>query len=208
MPSIVLKKTFKELEHRVGDTKELSFHGTSVTRSMIDNVNDAMKTIKLASGTKPISFTWDGRKGHYVARMDYAFQKAYEEDAVAEILDVMEGMGWNFRFQYDAEFSKNRFLGNDSETSNELWIFSKEPEVYQVHKGTVDVKVGISLTTSESTGLIKVKSISEGGLFEATGIQPKTAILSINGVPCKGKSASEAVKILSSAVGRIKIMTY
>ena len=33
--------------------------------------------------------------------MNHNYQKYHEEDTIAEIIDVMEAMGWNFKFQYD-----------------------------------------------------------------------------------------------------------
>ncbi|CAB9515907.1 expressed unknown protein [Seminavis robusta] len=209
MPSIVFKKTFKDKEHSVRNEKGLSFHGTSVTKALIGHVNDALLTLPVVTehgDNKPLQFQWNGK--HWYAKMNHAFQKTHEEDAVAEVLDVMQAMGWKFQFQYDTEFTSEKIFGSDTETSNELWVFHKEPECYQVFKETADMKVGIGCRKDDTSGLIYVSSVAPGSIFESTGIQVGAPILSINGVPCKGKQLTEAVRLITSKAGPVKVMTY
>lgn len=209
MPTIVLKKVFKDKEYSVSNEKGLSFHGASVTRLLVDNVNHALGTLRISEGANRPIFRWHPTNGHYYASMNHSFQKKHEEDAVAEILDVMEAMGWNFKFQYDSAFSSQKIFGGESETSNELWIFNKEPECYEIFKESVDTTVGIVLAEDEhNLGKIVVKRLNAGSIFEATGVSPGAVVMSINNVPCKGKSVSEAIKLISTKQGVVKLTTY
>lgn len=179
-----------------------------MTRALIDHVNDAMGTIRL-SGPDALAPVFRWKDGHYYASMNHNFQKRHEEDAVAEILDVMESMGWDFKFQYDTSFSSEKVF-SESETSNELWIFHKEPTLYQIYKESVETRVGIILAESGEgdPGKIYVKRVDAGSLFEASGVPVGAVVMSINGVPCKGKSAKEAIMLITSKQGAVKLLTY
>lgn len=188
------------------DEKGLSFHGSSVNAGVIDHVNDALSTMRIAPSVHKPAFRWT--EGHYYARMSYDFQKNYEEDAVTEICDVMEAMGWNFKFQYDTSYSKNRAFSGETETSNELFIFHKDPSAYEIFKEDVDTKVGMSLAVDDKTGKIYVSRLKEGSPFELAGVSQGAVVLSINDVPVKGKSAKEAVQLITSKQGMVKVLTY
>jgi hypothetical protein len=125
MPNIILKKTFKIKPggFQVATEKSFSLHGSAVDPSLVNALNQKLATLKLSSQARPIAFRPD-RSGHYGCQMNHDFQKYHEEDAVCAILDVMEILGWTFRFQYDSESSSNKVSGS-SVTSRELFIFSK-----------------------------------------------------------------------------------
>ena len=210
MPTIVFRKIFKEKEYSYANEKGLSFHGKAVTKSMISHINEALASLVVVGGAnqgRPV-FKWDPSQAHYYARMSHNFQKIHEEDAIAEILDCMEAMGWDFQFQYDSEFSSKKAFGGESETSNELWLFKKEPEKYEVCKTTYDTKVGIVLASTDNKSKIIVQRVVDGGLFQATGIPEGATVMSINGTPCSGKTAGEAIALLTSAIGPIELKTY
>ena len=126
MPTIVLKKIFKKKDSSYTSEKGLSFHGSAVTQSLINHVNDALSTIKLNNAAKvntpkfvymqePSNFSNPGYK-HYYTEMNHSYQKYHEEDTITEIIDVMEGMGWNFKFQYDTEFEDKKPIVGDTST--------------------------------------------------------------------------------------------
>ena len=126
MPYIILKKTFKTKPSgfQVANEKSFSLHGY-VPKEVVDGLNNRLKIIKF-SGSKstiPVSFKLDGY-GHYSFPINHDQQKNHEEDIVVVILDCMETLGYNFKFQYDTEMSSEKFSGS-SETSRELFIFHK-----------------------------------------------------------------------------------
>jgi hypothetical protein len=125
MPNIILKKTFKIMPggFKVATEKSFSLHG-SADSSIVNAINQKLATLKLTnSQARPIAFKMDNF-GHYSCEMNHDFQKYYEEDAICCIMDVMEILGWTFRFQYDSESSSVKMSGS-SITSRELFIFSK-----------------------------------------------------------------------------------
>ncbi|CAB9500661.1 expressed unknown protein [Seminavis robusta] len=124
MPNIILKKTFKvkPAGFQVANEKTFSFHG-GVAPTMIEAVNQKLASIRLYGRSNRIQFVL-GPTGHYQCAMNHDFQKYHEEDAVVAILDVMELLGWTFRFQYDSESHSTKVNGA-SFTSRELFIFSR-----------------------------------------------------------------------------------
>lgn len=87
---------------QVAAEKSFSFHGSSVTQQLIQAVNQKLATIQYARNANRLSFHPDAKTaGHYTCIMNHDCQKYNEEDAVVAILDVMEILGWDFRFQYD-----------------------------------------------------------------------------------------------------------
>mmetsp|Transcript_16766 Transcript_16766/g.27876 ORF Transcript_16766/g.27876 Transcript_16766/m.27876 type:complete len:128 (-) Transcript_16766:181-564(-) len=125
MPHIIVKKTFKikPSGFQVAAEKSFSIHGSAVNASIVNAINQKLASLRLVGGAKPLVFQHD-QHGHYSAQMNHEYQKYHEEDAVCAILDVMEILGWTFRFQYDSESSSAKVSGS-SITSRELFIFSK-----------------------------------------------------------------------------------
>lgn len=127
MPHVILKKTFKikPAGFQVAAEKSFTFHGAAVTPLMIQAVNQALaNNVLTVQQARPIQFVFDRTHRHYRAVMNHDFQKYNEEDAIVAILDVMEILGWTFRFQYDSESSSNKVSGA-SITARELFMFSK-----------------------------------------------------------------------------------
>lgn len=123
MPTIILKKTFKVKPSgfQVAAEKSFSFHGSAVTPSLIQAVNQKLATVKYAGSANKLVLK-PNTSGHYACEMNHDCQKYNEEDCVVAILDVMEIMGWTFRFQYDSESQSTKISGS-SITSRELFIF-------------------------------------------------------------------------------------
>jgi hypothetical protein len=124
MPNIILKKTFKikPSGFQVKAEKSFSFHG-QVSADMITAVNQRLGALQLAKSSNRLHFNMDPFR-HYFAEMNHDFQKYHEEDAVVAILDVMEILGWTFKFQYDSS-SQSVQMGGSSSTARELFIFTK-----------------------------------------------------------------------------------
>lgn len=125
MPNIILKKTFKikPAGFSYATEKSFSFHGL-VPKPLIDEINRVFATaITFTKGANKPRFRLDVY-GHYFAEMNHDCQKYHEEDLIVLILDVMETMGWTFKFQCDSELSSNKISGS-SETYRELFIFNK-----------------------------------------------------------------------------------
>jgi hypothetical protein len=123
MPTIILKKTFKIKPSGLtfATEKAFSFHGGGVTKSIIDEVN------RVGPDCLTPIFKMN-EHGHYYAKMNHESQKHHEEDFVAAILDVMEVMGFAFRFQYDTDIQSVKIDGS-SHTSREMFVFQKSPVV-------------------------------------------------------------------------------
>jgi len=125
MPHIILKKTFKVKPSgfQVATEKSFSFHG-SVSADLIQQINLVLSSkVTYVKGSNKPQFK-KNEFGHYHASMNHECQKYHEEDIVVGVLDVMEILGWSFRFQYDSESSSVK-LGGSSQTSRELFIFHK-----------------------------------------------------------------------------------
>lgn len=124
MVNVILKKTFKikPSGFQVAAEKSFSFHGT-VTPDLIHAVNQKLGSLKLHGKSSRLVFQLDAT-GHYSCQMNHDFQKYHEEDAVCSVLDVMELLGWTFRFQYDSE-SQSTKVNGASFTSRELYLFHK-----------------------------------------------------------------------------------
>ena len=124
MPNIILKKTFKVKPSgfQVANEKTFSFHG-AITPDMIEAVNQKLVSLRLYGKSSSLRFTMD-QAGHYQCAMNHDFQKYHEEDAVVAILDVMELLGWTFKFQYDSESHSTKATGA-SFTSRELFMFHR-----------------------------------------------------------------------------------
>jgi hypothetical protein len=127
MPTIILKKTFKINPNAFtySSEKAFSFHG-GISKEIIDEVNRVMKCIRVGPNCLTPIFKMDDH-GHYYAKMNHESQKHHEEDFVVAIFDVMEAMGYTFRFQYDTSIQSDKALTRDSETSREMFIFQKSP---------------------------------------------------------------------------------
>ena len=127
MPSIILKKTFKikPAGFQVAHEKSFSFHGGAVDENLVATVNQALASLRYTNGANRVAFGAD-KAGHYFASMNHNCQKYHEEDVICCILDTMEILGWNFRFQYDSESSSQKVSGA-SFTSRELFIFHRNP---------------------------------------------------------------------------------
>lgn len=122
MPSIILKKTLK-LKGDITTDKSFTFHGL-VPQAIIREVNRMLSTVlTYTAGSNKPQFHLDAY-GHYHAALNHNCQKYHEEDIVVVILDVMEKLGWTFRFQYDEEITSYKFTGT-SDTKRELFIFHK-----------------------------------------------------------------------------------
>ena len=125
MPNIVLKKTFKITEFSAATGKSLSFHGV-IPKACVDEINRVISTaLTFTKNANTPQFKMDGF-GHFFADMNHTCQKHHEEDVIAVILDVLEKMGWTFRFHYASQSSSNRIAGG-SVTVRELFIFQKAP---------------------------------------------------------------------------------
>jgi hypothetical protein len=125
MPNIIFKKTFKMKPSgfKVAHEKSFSFHGSAVSQDLIVAVNQKLASLHLTGKSKPLQFGPDNN-GHYAAEMNHDYQKYHEEDAIVAVLDVMEVMGWTFKFQYDTEINSEK-LGGSSFTKREQFIFHK-----------------------------------------------------------------------------------
>jgi hypothetical protein len=125
MPNVIFKKTFKMKPSgfKVAHEKTFSFHGTAVSQGLIAAVNQALAAMHLTGKAQPLQFRRNSN-GHYAAEMNHDYQKYHEEDAIVAVLDVMEVMGWTFKFQYDTEVQSEK-LGGSSMTSRELFMFHK-----------------------------------------------------------------------------------
>ena len=123
--SLILKKTFKVKPSgfQVANEKSFSWHG-AVSEDLIHAVNQKLSALRLHGRSNRIAFGLDAT-GHYSCSMNHDFQKFHEEDAVVAVLDVMELLGWTFRFQYDSESHSTKVSGA-SFTSKELFIFHKD----------------------------------------------------------------------------------
>jgi hypothetical protein len=86
MPHIILKKD--------KDSKSLTFHGTSVSRTMKDKINEKLSAMHRVEGANPLQLQWDEVVGVYRAEMTKYYMQNHEEDAMAAILDSMEQLGW------------------------------------------------------------------------------------------------------------------
>jgi hypothetical protein len=126
MPHIIIKKTFKMKPSgfQVAIEKNFSLHGAAVTPELVHTLNQGLGIIQCVGSAKPIQFQMSSKNRHYTADMNHDFQKYNEEDAVVALLDTMEVLGWNFRFEYDAELMSAKG-GGSSMTKRELYIFSK-----------------------------------------------------------------------------------
>ena len=102
----MLKKTFRVKDEFLTKTTErfFSLHGSAVTddASIVQVINQKLKGIHYVKGGNVVTFKLDA-KGHYVANLNHECQKHNEEDIVVTILDVMEILGWSFKFQYDSQ---------------------------------------------------------------------------------------------------------
>eukprot|EP00978_Attheya_sp_CCMP212_P002307 scaffold4769_cov45-Attheya_sp.AAC.2 len=108
---------------QVATEKSFSFHGSAVTPEIINAINQGLASIQYTPKANRPAF---GRntQGHYYAEMNHVCQKHHEEDIIVSILDVMEILGWTFKFQYDSESSSAKVSGS-SFTARELFMFHK-----------------------------------------------------------------------------------
>ena len=151
-------------------------------------------------------FHWNRQVKNYVMSYNLTFQSCCEVDAWAMIVEVMEAMGWHFKFQFESQIWSENIINDDTATLIELFVFQKDAVKYEVVKKSVDSKVGIALSTAGS--FMFVKKVTDGGLFDQTGIKEGYKVLSVNGIPCKGKSADEAVSIITESDGKVSILAF
>lgn len=128
MPHVIIKKTFKikPAGFKVAAEKNFSLHGSGVNPTMVNALNQSLRTIPHQGKATAIAFQPDGKNGHYTAVMNHDYQKYNEEDAVCALLDTMEILGWGFRFQYDQEVHSEKMNGA-SYTKREIFMFHKHP---------------------------------------------------------------------------------
>ena len=124
MPNILLKKTFKikPSGFSVKAEKILTFHG-SISNETINLINQRVGLLRLAASATKLTFRLDNF-GHFAAEMNHDFQKYHEEDAVVAILDIMQELGYDFKFQYDQEIHSEKVTGS-SYTKREVYVFTK-----------------------------------------------------------------------------------
>ena len=124
MPHIILKKTFKikPSGFQIKNEKSFSLHG-SVPNDVISAINDQLGRIRFIGKAHPVAFKMD-QFGHYSFQMNHDHQKYHEEDITVAIMDIMEILGYGFKFQYDAELSSTKMSG-DSFTQREMYLFQK-----------------------------------------------------------------------------------
>lgn len=124
MVNVILKKAFKAKPSgfQVAAEKSFSFHGNA-TPDLTHAVNQKLGSLKLCGNSNRLVFQLDST-GHCSCQMNHDFQKHHEEDAVCSVLDVMELLGWTFRFQCDSESQSTKVSGA-SFTSRELCLFHK-----------------------------------------------------------------------------------
>lgn len=124
MPHIILKKTFKikPSGFQIKNEKSFSLHG-SVPPDVLGAINDQLGRIRFTGKAHPVAFKMDPH-GHYAFEMNHDHQKYHEEDITVAIMDIMEILGYSFKFQYDAELSSEKLSGS-SATNREMYLFQK-----------------------------------------------------------------------------------
>lgn len=124
MPHIILKKTFKikPSGFQIKNEKSFSLHG-AVPTNVVSAINSQLGQIRFTGKATPVKFVMDSF-GHYSFQMNHDHQKYHEEDITVAILDVMETLGYAFKFQYDAELSSEK-VGGSSYTKREMFLFHK-----------------------------------------------------------------------------------
>jgi hypothetical protein len=127
MPHIILKKTFKikPASIQVKNEKSFSLHG-SVSATVLQSINNQLRLINFTNKAQPVAFKMD-TVGHYSLQMTHDIQKYHEEDIIVAIFDIMEILGYSFKFQYDTELSSEKVSGS-SYTRREMFIFQKPPD--------------------------------------------------------------------------------
>jgi hypothetical protein len=122
MPHIILKKTFKAKPSgfQIKNEKSFSLHG-SVSSTVLESINSQLRLIKFTQKAHPVAFKMD-TFGHYSLQMNHDIQKYHEEDIIVAIFDIMEILGYTFKFQYDTELDSDKFSGS-SYTQREMFIF-------------------------------------------------------------------------------------
>ena len=76
MPFIILKKTNKSVGAGFSaNEKAFSFHGSSVSRTIKEKVNEKLASLHRVESADPLEFAWDETIGQYIAVMNHDFQK-------------------------------------------------------------------------------------------------------------------------------------
>ena len=189
----------------------LTFHGTSVTKQLIQHINDAMNTVRTVSSTHKNNignpnFVWDKTSCHYCAVLVGDLVQRHSDDFMVEILDVIEAMGWECQFEQSAPATKSPITGN--EISSDKWIFSKTPCAFQIYKHYEDTETGLGLVNDKRSGMIVVEHIVPGSRFEKTGVPVGAVVMSVNEIPCRGKTVEELMSFIIKEKGDIKVLTY
>jgi len=118
---VIIKKTFKIKTSGFQAEKNFTLHGAAVTPELVNALNQGLGVVECVDTANRIQFKMSKKNlVHYTAAMNHDFQKNNEEDAMVALLDTMEVLGWNFRFQYDAEL-----WSGSSRTNRELFVFYK-----------------------------------------------------------------------------------
>jgi len=124
---VILKKTWRKIRTAFRTEKYFSFHGP-MSQDDVDTVNSMLRQLRLGDGASCLQFDLDDF-GHFTGKMNREAQEHHEEDFTVVILEVMQQLGWSFRFQYEADESlSQRFTGQtgDSRTPpKELFIFHR-----------------------------------------------------------------------------------
>ena len=73
-----------------------------------------------------------------------------------------------------------------------------------VTKSSTDIKVGIILSTTKS-GLIRVKEIKEGSLFQSTDLKVGMIVKSVNGISLDELTSVEVTNIIKETNGMVSL---
>jgi C-terminal processing protease CtpA/Prc len=73
-------------------------------------------------------------------------------------------------------------------------------------KGIAEDTVGVSIQKDAKLGIICISEITDGGLFDKTGLAKGQVVVAINGSPCPA-TTKEAIIIIKETVGKLSIVT-
>jgi C-terminal processing protease CtpA/Prc len=72
-------------------------------------------------------------------------------------------------------------------------------------KEIADMAVGVSLKKDPKLGVIVISQVTDGGLFDETGLAKGQVVVAINGEPCPA-TTTDAIKIIKDTVGTLSIV--
>lgn len=81
----------------------------------------------------------------------------------------------------------------------------KRGVVATAEKGIVEDPVGVSMKKDPILGVIIISQITQGGLFDETGLATGQVVVAINGNPCPA-TTKEAIMIIRQTVGKLSIV--